>query len=104
MLARIRPNSVKNPARHSAPEGFQHQPGHLVQKQKPSLRLLPDRVRADTLLFALALAVYLATRLAGLSSYPIYFFTDEAVQTVLADEFIDRGARGSEVCYFPHTS
>ncbi|MBP8857520.1 MAG: glycosyltransferase family 39 protein [Anaerolineaceae bacterium] len=101
LLARIRPNSVKNPARHSAPEGFQHQPGHLVQKQKPSLRLLPDRVRADTLLFALALAVYLATRLAGLSSYPIYFFTDEAVQTVLADEFIDRGARGSDGLLFP---
>lgn len=65
------------------------------------MRVLPGRVRVDTLLFALALAVYLATRLAGLSSYPIYFFTDEAVQTVLADEFIDRGARGSDGLLFP---
>jgi 4-amino-4-deoxy-L-arabinose transferase-like glycosyltransferase len=99
--ARIRSNSPKNPSRHFTQDDMQNQPVHLAEQQKPALRGLPGRLRADTLLFALALAVYLATRLAGLSSYPIYFFTDEAVQTVLAEEFIARGARGSDGLLFP---
>lgn len=39
-------------------------------------------------LFGLSSLVYLATRLIGLESFPIYFFSDEAVQTVLAADFI----------------
>ena len=39
-------------------------------------------------LIAAALAVYLLTRFIGLDSYPIYFFTDEAVQTVLAADLV----------------
>lgn len=42
-------------------------------------------------LFAGALTVYLVTRLTGLAEYPIYFFTDEAVQSVLARDFIRDG-------------
>lgn len=38
--------------------------------------------------FGLALGVYLATRLIGLEDFPIYFFTDEAVQTMLASDFV----------------
>jgi 4-amino-4-deoxy-L-arabinose transferase-like glycosyltransferase len=34
-----------------------------------------------TVLFTLALIIYLATRLIGLTRFPIYFFTDEAIQT-----------------------
>ena len=40
------------------------------------------------LLIALALLVYLASRFIGLDQYPIYFFTDEAVQTVLAADLV----------------
>lgn len=39
-------------------------------------------------LILLALLVYLATRLIALDSFPIYFFTDEAVQTVLAADLV----------------
>ncbi len=42
----------------------------------------------QTTLFGLAIGVYLLTRLIGLSNFPIYFFTDEAVQTVLASDLI----------------
>jgi hypothetical protein len=39
-------------------------------------------------LIAAALVVYLCTRFINLDSYPIYFFTDEAVQTVLASDLV----------------
>ncbi len=101
LFARIRPNSMKDPDRHLHQPGRQTQPGHLPGQQQSSRRGMPGWERTEILLFALALAIYLATRLANLSSYPIYFFTDEAVQTVLADEFIARGARGSDGLLFP---
>jgi hypothetical protein len=41
-------------------------------------------------LFSLALVVYLLTRLIGLDQWPIYFFTDEAVQTNFAAELVAR--------------
>lgn len=49
--------------------------------------------RFDLLLLGAAVAVYLATRLIALEDYPIYFFTDEAVQTVLAQDFVRDGLR-----------
>ncbi len=39
-------------------------------------------------LFLTGLLIYLAVRLVGLERYPIYFFTDEAVQTVLAADLV----------------
>ncbi len=39
-------------------------------------------------LFCLALAVYLLTRLIGLAHWPIYYFTDEAMQTNFAVELL----------------
>ncbi len=59
------------------------------------------QLKLETVLFILAIIIYIGTRFAGLASYPIYFFTDEAVQTVLAEEFIDRGAMGGDGQYFP---
>jgi len=47
----------------------------------------------DLLLLGAALAVYLAARLIALEDYPIYFFTDEAIQTVLAQDFVRDGWR-----------
>lgn len=39
-------------------------------------------------LFVGAVLIYLFTRLIALESFPIYFFTDEAVQTILAQDFL----------------
>jgi hypothetical protein len=47
--------------------------------------------KVENWLFVSAIAVYLFTRLISLPSFPIYFFTDEAVQTVLAGDFVRDG-------------
>jgi hypothetical protein len=47
----------------------------------------------DRRLFLLSLAVYAVTRLVGIEDFPIYFFTDEAANSVLAAEFINNGLR-----------
>ncbi|MEW6567192.1 MAG: glycosyltransferase family 39 protein [Chloroflexota bacterium] len=47
----------------------------------------------DRALFLLALLVYAATRLIRLEDWPIYFFTDEANQTLLALAFVRDGLR-----------
>lgn len=44
--------------------------------------------KLGTPLFGLSLLTYLSTRLVGLVNFPIYFFTDEAVNTVLAADFV----------------
>ncbi|HUM50127.1 MAG TPA: hypothetical protein PLX92_07980, partial [Anaerolineaceae bacterium] len=43
--------------------------------------------------FALGMSLYLATRLIQLDKFPIYFFTDEAVQTMSAVDLLTRGLR-----------
>jgi len=57
--------------------------------------------RVEMALFALALTVYLLVRLIRLADYPIYFFTDEAVQTVLAQDFLRDHFRGYDGVLFP---
>ncbi|MFZ3078458.1 MAG: glycosyltransferase family 39 protein, partial [Bellilinea sp.] len=52
-------------------------------------------------LFAAALAVYLAIRLVGLAHFPIYFFTDEAIQTVTAADLIHNQFRGPDGEFLP---
>jgi 4-amino-4-deoxy-L-arabinose transferase-like glycosyltransferase len=52
-----------------------------------------SKINHKTWLFLAALAVYLLTRFIGLDSYPIYFFTDEAVQTVLAADLVQNDFR-----------
>lgn len=46
---------------------------------------------SPTQVFWLAMLVYMATRLIGIERWPIYFFTDEAVQTVMASDFTHQG-------------
>jgi len=62
----------------------------------------PGRAATDTdahskrlawALFAVALGVYLLTRLYALDRFPIYFFADEAVHSVLAEDLIERDFR-----------
>lgn len=45
------------------------------------------------LLFVAGLAFYLLTRLIALDKFPIYFFSDEAIQTLAARDLLSRGLR-----------
>ena len=49
--------------------------------------------RLETALFCLALLVYVASRFAGLTRFPVFFFTDEAIQANLAGELIENNFR-----------
>lgn len=51
--------------------------------------------------FWLAVALYLLIRLVALADYPIYFFTDEAVQTILAADFLRDGLRNYDQEFLP---
>lgn len=53
------------------------------------------------LLFGLALLVYAITRFVRLADYPIYFFSDEAIQAILADDLIRNRFRGPDGLLFP---
>ncbi len=49
----------------------------------------------------ISIGVYAACRLINLADYPIYFFTDEAVQTVLASDFVRDGFHGYDGIFLP---
>ena len=57
--------------------------------------------RLELLLFAAGAAVYLLTRLIGLTDFPIYFFCDEAIQGTLADDLLRRGFRDARGTLLP---
>ena len=61
-------------------------------REPSSARQSPD-ARQALVFFALSLAVFLGTRLIGLERFPIYFFCDEAVQTVQAARLVNNGFR-----------
>jgi 4-amino-4-deoxy-L-arabinose transferase-like glycosyltransferase len=63
------------PTQGSSPAWF----GTRIRKRVNSIEIL---------LFGLALLVYLITHLVGLTHFPIYFFSDEAIQTVAAENLI----------------
>ncbi len=52
-------------------------------------------------LFIGAIILYLTTRLIGLTQYPIYFFTDEAIQTQALVDLINRDYRDVEGTLLP---
>ena len=64
-----------------------------------SSRLRPAKL--DARLFLAAVAVCAVTRLVALEEFPIYFFTDEAANTVMAAEFVQNGLRDSSGELFP---
>jgi hypothetical protein len=53
------------------------------------------------MLFGFALGIYLVTQLVQLPAFPIYFFCDEAVNPVLASDFIRDGFRNYDGVFFP---
>ena len=58
-------------------------------------------ISLETALFGLSLLAYLSTRLVGLVKFPIYFFTDEAANTVLAADFIRDHFHNYDGDFFP---
>jgi hypothetical protein len=52
-------------------------------------------------LFVFGLIVYLVVRLVGLERFPIYFFTDEAAQTVLAADLVRDGLKNYAGDFLP---
>jgi len=55
---------------------------------------------AETL-FGVSILFYLLIRLVGLTSYPVYFFSDEAIQTNLAADFIRDNFTNYDGEFFP---
>jgi len=66
-----------------------------------TLQISQDKVCLETLLLILSLLIYLLTRLIALEDFPIYFFTDEAIQTNLAADFVRDGFRNYDGTLFP---
>jgi len=64
-------------------------------------RLFGESTGLAPALCILSLLVYLFTRLYRLSDYPIYFFTDEAIHSVLASDFLRDGLRDYSGTIFP---
>lgn len=62
---------------------------------------IPQGVATPTLLFSLSLVVYLLVRIIGLCDFPIYFFSDEAVQTVIASDLVRDKFVGSDGIFLP---
>ena len=52
-------------------------------------------------LFVLSIGVYLATRFIGITKFPIYFFTDEAIQTLSAADLVQNGFRNPDGQFLP---
>ena len=72
------------------------------EKTSPIKTLASDpHPRLGTWLFMLSLAVYLLTRLIRLPDFPIYFFTDEAIQTQQAANLLSHGFRNAEGVLLP---
>jgi hypothetical protein len=69
-------------------------PGGITAILKRRLSTWPYTL-AQTL-FGAALLIYALTRMVGITRYPIFFFTDEAVQTNLASDFIRDNFRNYE--------
>jgi len=69
--------------------------------QNPFRELNIFKTGWQTGLIVLALVIYLATRFISLDSFPIYFFTDEAVQTVQAADLVKNHFKSNESEFLP---
>jgi hypothetical protein len=59
------------------------------------------KLKTATILFVLGLGLYLLTRFIALDKFPIYFFSDEAIQTMTARDLVARGLRDLDGSLFP---
>lgn len=75
---------------------------HSLSRVMERLKAIPQALPLDAdLFFQLALVLYAITRLMRLSDFPIYFFSDEAVHALLAEELIRNHFRDSFGTLFP---
>ena len=77
-----------------------------MQSEPAQVKQQTSEGRADPekrawLLFGLGLCFYLLTRFVGLDRFPIYFFSDEAIQTMSAVDLIGRGFKDLDGSLFP---
>jgi hypothetical protein len=75
----------------------------LPKMSTPSLpRLALQNISIDAkMLFGIALGIYLIMQLVSLPSFPIYFFCDEAINPVLAADFIRDGFHNYDDVFLP---
>lgn len=71
----------------------------LSQRVKQGCYKFPKSL--EVILFGLALLVYLLTHLVGLTRFPIFFFSDEAIQTVAAANLVRDNLRDEEGTFLP---
>lgn len=71
--------------------------GRLVDRLPGWLRAQPG----GTWLFGGALLVYLLVRIIRLAEFPIYFFTDEAIQTMAAVDLLRNSLKGPDGTFLP---
>lgn len=79
-------------------------PVMVTASPETSLEALKNRLKTYDLamwLFIFSVAVYLITRLIGLTQFPMYFFTDEAIQTQSIADLIRTGYKDSAGVWFP---
>jgi len=83
--------------------GSQLQPQHIIAKLFHGLkqRFSSFPWSLEAALFTLAILVYLLTHLVVLTRFPIYFFSDEAIQTVAAANLVRDNLRDEEGTYLP---
>ncbi len=55
----------------------------------------------DERLFTLGLVLYLITRLGGIASFPIFFYSDEANNVLLGRQVVQNGFRGQDGTFLP---
>ena len=60
-----------------------------------------NRNKLPDILFALAITIYLVVRLIDLENFPIYFFSDEAIQSVRAADFVRDNFKSESQEFFP---
>jgi len=99
LTAWLSARGLTRPAGELSPE-----PG--LGEPAPGIRGAARRVmawagRLENALLLLSLGVYLAVRLIRLADFPIWFFADEAIQTLLASDFIRDGLRDFHGHLFP---
>ncbi len=76
-------NKGKNSPKQSIGSGFA---GWRARRRR--IFITRPKLTLPIILFLLSLFVYFLVRIIGLVDFPIYFFTDEAAQTVLAQDFL----------------
>ncbi|HZY42922.1 MAG TPA: hypothetical protein VFF59_13090, partial [Anaerolineae bacterium] len=76
-------------------------PAGLVIAKHPSGTRHPRRLSLDAALFIFTALLFLVTRLIALDRWPIYFFTDEAVNAVRAAELLSNGLRDAHDVFLP---